>query len=67
MSDEDICPTTFLVDDTSKLAGVVVPRCFRLAGETLNSAKCRVLGDYSQTREEWGEIYNAALGWRLYA
>jgi len=26
-SNEGICPTAFLVDDASKLAGVVVPRC----------------------------------------
>lgn len=52
MSNKDVSPTTFLVNDASKLAVVIVPRCFWFACETLDSAKRRVLRLKNQTREE---------------
>ena len=53
MSNKDICPTAFLVDDASKLTGVVVPRCLRLACETLDSTKGRVLCDTAKTHNSY--------------
>ena len=45
MSNKDVCPTTFLVDNASRLAGVVVPGRFRLPCEALDSTKRRVLNN----------------------
>lgn len=43
VSNKDVRPTTLLVYDASKFAGVVVPWRFGLTTETLDSAKRRVL------------------------
>ena len=40
---QDVLPATFLVDDTPEFASVVVPWRLRLAGETLDTAECRIL------------------------
>jgi hypothetical protein len=52
MSNKNVSPTTFLVNDASKLASAIVPWCFWLACETLDSTKRRVLRVKNQTREE---------------
>ena len=40
---EHVAPAALLVDDACEVAGVVVPRSFWLASETLDAAKRRVL------------------------
>jgi hypothetical protein len=61
MSNKDISPITFLVDDASKLAGAIVPWCFWLACETLDSTKRRVLRVKNQTREEYAKCVMSHL------
>ena len=65
MRNKDVRPTTFLVDDASKLTSVVVPWCFWFACKPLNSTKRRVL--IIKIRRAMREICTVVLGLRLYA
>lgn len=66
VSNKDVGPTTFLMDDTSQLACIIVPRRFWSARETLDSTKRRILSS-KQLDMKRNNICHFILGWRLHA